>query len=437
MNLLDLKRSLWALPGLRGYGDGGAQGSGGQGEGEGGGNIGGEGYGGGGGVGSDGRLGSGLYGQNFNYGLGAISTASPAANPNYGYSLSSVSGINLGVQNTNLQSVKNNLEASPVLGFLAGVTGLDSLAKLAAYAADKLSPKDMGVFRTASGLSEADVADAKAAVASGTESSFQPAGNSVGGVGSDGSTSAGAMTGATTQSGQAAAKTDPMADLFSSFLPGGSAAPSDFKMPEYNADPSGLMAKYQRDYLPYNQKMMAEVDKYGSADYQAQQRGQAMAGVQQQSDAQMGQAQRNMARMGVNPNSGRWNAMSNQNAMATAIGKVMAGMNSDKMANDTYQKGLSAVNTMGMGMAQLGIDAGKTKTAFDLSSVDYGLKKESQDQSRLYQMGALANQRYGIDKNVSTNLDNNQAKADAARSDNKWTLGTALAGSLLNYGGKL
>lgn len=235
----------------------------------------------------------------------------------------------------------------------------------------------------------------------------------------------------------------PMDDIFSQFAGG----PTGFTMPtmpEYDADPSGMIAgakgymdDYNATYKPYAQKMMAEVDRYGSPEYQAQQRGKAMADVQQQYDNSMGQNTREMARMGVNPSSGRMAAMRNQGAIQSAAAKVNAAAKAEGMAKTAYMSGLGAVNSMGMdtakmgqGWANMGNDAAKTKMGYGLGAAELGLKGQVAKSNDAQGWGKLSMDRYGIDKGVASKAASESAASDRATKDNQWTIGTAVLGGL-------
>lgn len=213
-----------------------------------------------------------------------------------------------------------------------------------------------------------------------------------------------------------------------------------FQMPTFNADPSGLTARatamadrYDREFAPYQRKMMNQVDQYGSEDYQASQRGIRMADVQQQADMGYQTALRDNLRMG-NPNGGRLAALQNQRAMATALGKVQAAASSDRDLRDTYIKGLGAVNSMGTDMAktaqgwgQIGTDNAKIGATWGLGTGELGLKAREGDRNYALNWGKLGIDKYGIDKGVQMNSD----KIDAAKEDNWWDIGGAFLGSLI------
>ena len=253
------------------------------------------------------------------------------------------------------------------------------------------------------------------------------------GFGGDGGGATGTGGSTSQNGGTSAAPVDPLADVFAHFT---AATTQDFKAPEYESDPTGMVAggmksmtDYQRDYAPYAAKMRAEVDRIGTPEYLQQQRGMAMADVQSQYDRTMQQNQRGMQRMGVNPNSGRMLAMQNQGAIQNAASKVGAAAKAEGLVKTNYLAGLGAVNTMGtdfakmgQGWASLGNDAAKTKSLSNLSSSELGLKAQTQTQTNDFNWGKLAVDRYGIDMGVQNNTANNNARADAQDSSNMWGL---------------
>ena len=82
---------------------------------------------------------------------------------------------------------------------------------------------------------------------------------------------------------------------------------------------------YQKNtFRPMEQAIVDGAESYDTAARRDQKAAQAIADVQQQADATQMQQMRGMLRMGVNPSSPKFAAMSNQMAMATALGKASA-----------------------------------------------------------------------------------------------------------------
>ena len=176
-----------------------------------------------------------------------------------------------------------------------------------------------------------------------------------------------------------------------------------FDRKEYDADPTGLMAEYTGKYLPYGEKLMDQVDLYGSDAYKRQQRDMAMSDVQQQGDAQYQAAQREMFRRGAGGSAGQMGALANQRALGVAGAKVQSAMQSDKSLMDTYQKGLTAVNAQGIEVAKLGQTGARDKATWDQGQDDLWLKAQLGNQSNAANWGKIAVDRYGIDQTAAAN----------------------------------
>lgn len=251
--------------------------------------------------------------------------------------------------------------------------------------------------------------------------------------GNGGSDSTGSGTGSTggsgtttTDSGGATMPTGPLDDIFSTFV-----------MPDYDSDPTGLVAggkqfmtDYDTMYKPYAQKMMSEVDRIGTPEYLAQQREMAMAGVQSQYDNTMQQNQRGLSRMGVNPSSGRMLAMQNQGAIQNAAAKVGAAAQAEGLVRGNYLSGLDKINSMGIdmskagqGWANIGNDAAKTKSAYGIAGAELGLKSTAQQQANAVSWGQISANRYATDKGVQQTQMGIDGRADAAFNDNLWDIG--------------
>lgn len=333
----------------------------------------------------------------------------------------SVGGPDMGPKpDSRMSDLKETFRDNPALGFLANIPGIRQVATLAGFltaAADYISPRQRQTLAEQAGITEQDFADAKEAVSSGSEAKFDTNFSAAG----------------STAPGTTPKAAGPMDDIFSQFA-GGSTGFTMPTMPEFDADPSGMIAgakgymdDYNATYKPYAQKMMAEVDRYGSPEYQAQQRGMAMADVQQQYDNGMRQNTREMARMGVNPSSGRMAAMRNQGAIQSAAAKVNAAAKAEGMAKTAYMSGLGAVNSMGMdtakmgqGWAAMGNDAAKTKMAYNMGAAEFGLKGQVAGMDNARGWGQIAANRYATDKGITQTQMNNDAKS---KSDNMGVYG--------------
>lgn len=80
----------------------------------------------------------------------------------------------------------------------------------------------------------------------------------------------------------------------------------------------------QSTFRPMERAIVDAAQTYDTEARRDQKAGEAIADVQQQIDAAQGQQMRQLARMGVNPNDGKFAAMSNQMSMAGALGKAQA-----------------------------------------------------------------------------------------------------------------
>lgn len=129
---------------------------------------------------------------------------------------------------------------------------------------------------------------------------------------------------------------------------------------------------YNNVFRPSYQKLSDQVNKYGSDAYQAQQRGIAMADVQQQGDNAIQQAQRNQMRMGVDPSSGRMAAIQNQGAMTLAGQKAMAAQSATTNAQNQYTSGLTGMSNLGLNVQASGNTASNNARDWTTSGLAAG-----------------------------------------------------------------
>ena len=80
----------------------------------------------------------------------------------------------------------------------------------------------------------------------------------------------------------------------------------------------------QSTFRPMERSIVDAAQTYDTEARREQKAGEAIADVQQQIDASLGQQTRQLTSMGVNPNDGKFAAMSNQMSMAGALGKAQA-----------------------------------------------------------------------------------------------------------------
>ena len=143
-----------------------------------------------------------------------------------------------------------------------------------------------------------------------------------------------------------------------------------------NAEKSAALADYQLDSMrrndarywntavPFEDELLSDARRFDSKAYKDQLVGQALADTQAQFDSAQQQQLRGLARMGVTPTSGKFQALSNQTAIAKATAMASAA-NKTRQAAD--QIGLSTKMQMYGGMkglaglgaanAQLGLGA--------------------------------------------------------------------------------
>jgi len=107
----------------------------------------------------------------------------------------------------------------------------------------------------------------------------------------------------------------------------------------------------QSTFRPLERGVVEAAQNYDTQDRRDQKAGQAMADVQQQIDAMQAQQMRSMSRMGVNPSDGKFAAMSNQMAIAGALGKAQAALKArEGVELQGYARKMDAAN-LGRGLA--------------------------------------------------------------------------------------
>lgn len=111
-------------------------------------------------------------------------------------------------------------------------------------------------------------------------------------------------------------------------------------------------ADYQSNtFRPMERALIDEANNYDTNARRDQAAGAAMADVSQQAASARDIQQRNLTRMGVNPNDGRFAAMSNQTTMQEALGKAAAGAQARRQTEiQGYARRADAVN-LGRGLA--------------------------------------------------------------------------------------
>lgn len=101
----------------------------------------------------------------------------------------------------------------------------------------------------------------------------------------------------------------------------------------------------QSTFRPMERALVADAQNYDTESRRDQKAGQAVADVEQQLAAAQGQQSRQLARMGVNPNDGKFAAMSNQMTMTGALGKAQAANKArEQVELQGYARKMDAAN---------------------------------------------------------------------------------------------
>jgi hypothetical protein len=152
-----------------------------------------------------------------------------------------------------------------------------------------------------------------------------------------------------------------------------------------NAERSGALSDYQLESMrfndnryrnvgiPFEDRLLEDVNRFDSAGYKNQQVASAMADVQSGFSGAAEQQRRGLARMGVNPNSGRAMAMGNSlgfeqaKAMANAANKTRMAADqvglSSKMQMYGGMRGLAGLGNASAGLAMNSMSAGNQSGA--------------------------------------------------------------------------
>ena len=126
--------------------------------------------------------------------------------------------------------------------------------------------------------------------------------------------------------------------------------------------------RYWNTAVPFEDELLSDARRFDSQAYKDQLVSQALADTQAQFDNAQQQQQRGLARMGVTPNSGKFQALSNQTAIAQAAAMASAA-NKTRQAAD--QIGLSTKMQMYGGMKGLA-GLGATNAQIGISSMGMG-----------------------------------------------------------------
>lgn len=461
MNILDLKRQLWAVHGALGLGsdtDGGAdQGVGGV---SGVGQVGGGGNGTGSGNGND-PTGFGVFGTGLS--TPSVTNQTPGQESNVSITNSLMSmGVPLGFAQAigNMATLGGNISGTQALaGIAQALTGLPIATAMKVAGAMGLSfdgktatpdssAKNEFGFSYGKGGDGADSVFSVSSPSTATTATQTPE-EAAAAANKDPATLATSIANQSWNDwqgdkkalqGQVATNTARGNALYDSSM---AAANGNMKLV------TGMQDDYNNIYRPAGQQFANYVNMLGSKEYQDQQAGRATADVQQQADAQMNAAQRNLQRSGVNPNSGRMLSMANQNAIGTAAAQAGAANTSRRNTLSDWSTGLTKMADMGNATlnSAKGLDSSaQSWKTLGLNAGNTGFNQSS-DLSKLSALntstsggvaGTAANAIYNQGQLANSNAANQRAN-DAA---NPWTtiagaIGTSAAkgidwGSLFN-----
>lgn len=142
-----------------------------------------------------------------------------------------------------------------------------------------------------------------------------------------------------------------------------SAALSDYQLEAMRRNDD----RYWNTAVPFENELLSDARRFDSKAYKDQLVGQALADTQAQFDSAQQQQLRGLARMGVNPASGKFQALSNQTAIAKAAAMASAANKTrqaaDQIGLSTKMQmygGLKGLAGLGATNAQLGLGAMST-----------------------------------------------------------------------------
>lgn len=192
----------------------------------------------------------------------------------------------------------------------------------------------------------------------------------------------------------------------------------------------------QRDRLTEAQNDISDyATTFDTEDRREQLAGQAIADVNQAFGAQQEALQRNMTRMGVNPNDGKFAAMSNQNAIAAAAAQANAANKTREAARlEGLQLKTGVANMMQGYPAQsmAATSAGAGFGGLGLSTVNTGLAGQNAGfgmaSQMAGQMGGSATNMFGAQANYKNTQDQIAASSDPFN-----TILGAAAGAGMSY----
>lgn len=143
----------------------------------------------------------------------------------------------------------------------------------------------------------------------------------------------------------------------------------------------------QSTFRPLERALVSDAQNYDTEARRNAAASKAVADVAQQMDAAQSQQQRQMMRMGVNPNSGRFAAMSTQMEVAEALGKATAANKArDQVELQGYARKMDAAN-LGRGLASSQATSAGVALNAGNSSATTGQMPLTQAQSAAQTMG--------------------------------------------------
>lgn len=177
-------------------------------------------------------------------------------------------------------------------------------------------------------------------------------------------------------------------------------------------------ARYTGVYQPLEDEFIQEAKDYASVDRQEKAAAEAKADVMSASEQQKAITQRQMASMGINPNSGKFQALSRSGEVNTALASAGAQNNARTMIRD---KGLAlkadAVN-MGRGLPSQSASA----AGLGLNAGNYAVGNQQTANQNFYANQGVMNQGFGgamqgysNQGNTLNNLYGNQVQAWSAQ----------------------
>jgi len=181
--------------------------------------------------------------------------------------------------------------------------------------------------------------------------------------------------------------------------------------------------RYRNTAIPFEDRLLEDVNRFDSASYKQGLIGQAQADVGSAFDRAGAESTRNMQRRGVNPNSGAALAMGNQNSMAKAMAMASAA-NKTRQAADQVglstkmqmyggMRGLAGLGATNAGLATGAMGAGTSAIGTGYGSMNAGIGAMGIGNSAL---GAMQSGAAGMTSANTSYLNANNANFAGAQS---------------------